>query len=536
MCMTDPTLDLLHAELTALAGVWAGALIVPARDASEAGERDRGVRGGSEGAGFAGLSDAGLVRVVDQAGRVRRAVDAFLARAGDEVARRSVPGFGSEGLAKRQGFASTAGLVAAATGGAQAEAARLVAVGAATRERESFTGDARPAKFEHVRGGLERGAVSLEAANLITGMLGRVEVRADPAQLRHVEERLAELASREPLSVVCRAVKVAESRLDPSGVAPADEEMYQGRSLSLREDANGVFHLRARLDPVTAAPVKAALDAMVSEALRCRSAGSGPAQGAARSGADGGAGRAGVAAAHPTTSSSATAVTTDAVGPVIEDRRSIPQIQADAFAELARHVLGCRDAPGVLPKTTVVVRMSLDALTRGLGAGEIDGIDRPIDAGTARRLAADSEVVPAVFGTGSVPLDLGRSARLFSRAQRLALAERDGGCASCGLNVTYAEAHHIEWWTRDAGPTDLANGVMLCSHCHHQVHDQGWRIRVRDDHVWFIPPPHVDPARVPRLGGRARFDPVSAPRSSHCPPARTRTSGARGVESARCLT
>ncbi|GAA4382853.1 hypothetical protein GCM10023152_33090 [Agromyces bauzanensis] len=45
--------------------------------------------------------------------------------------------------------------------------------------------------------------------------------------------------------------------------------------------------------------------------------------------------------------------------------------------------------------------------------------------------------------------------------QRFALAERDGGCASCGQSIGNVEAHHIHWWECDAGPTDLENGVLL---------------------------------------------------------------------------
>ncbi len=112
-----------------------------------------------------------------------------------------------------------------------------------------------------------------------------------------------------------------------------------------------------------------------------------------------------------------------------------------------------------------------------------------------------------------------RARRHFlSRAQRLALVERDGGCAFCHLPPQYAEAHHIRWWQRDDGPTDLSNGVLLCTACHHREHNDGWDIRVESPPgdataataaVWFIPPPHVDPTRTPRLGGRRRFDPLA---------------------------
>ena len=42
----------------------------------------------------------------------------------------------------------------------------------------------------------------------------------------------------------------------------------QARSLTIREDLHGMVHLNARLDPATAAPVKAVLEAIVTDALR----------------------------------------------------------------------------------------------------------------------------------------------------------------------------------------------------------------------------------------------------------------------------
>jgi hypothetical protein len=51
--------------------------------------------------------------------------------------------------------------------------------------------------------------------------------------------------------------------------------------------------------------------------------------------------------------------------------------------------------------------------------------------------------------------------------------------------------------------------VLLCESCHHRIHDNGWEIRIDGSgvasKVWFIPPPYVDAARTPRLGGLARY-------------------------------
>lgn len=69
----------------------------------------------------------------------------------------------------------------------------------------------------------------------------------------------------------------------------------------------------------------------------------------------------------------------------------------------------------------------------------------------------------------------------------------------------------VGWWGWMLRPRPVGSeGVLLCESCHHRIHDNGWQIRI-DGHgiearVWFIPPTTVDPARSPRLGGRARFE------------------------------
>lgn len=359
-------------------------------------------------------------------------------------------------------------LLAAATGGSRADAARLVTVGVASAERRSFTGERLPSRHPHVAGAVAAGQVSVDAASAITSMLDPVAMRADPTLADATEVALVGLACRVPLEVLHRGVREAEARLDADGVEPREEQLRAERSLTIREDGNGLVHLHARLDPESAAPVKAAIEALVGDALRRRANGNAP--------------------------------------PVVDDTRTIPQLQVDALAAIAKHTLGCEQTLTPLAKSTVIVRIDLDTLRDGIGHARIDGIDQPVSAGTVRRMSADAELIPAVLGGDSLPLDLGRAARLFTKAQRLALGERDGGCASCGQNIGYVEAHHIRWWERDAGPTDLENGVLLCSPCHHAIHRDGWVIHVADGNVGFIPPPHVDPDQRPRLGGRARFE------------------------------
>lgn len=76
---------------------------------------------------------------------------------------------------------------------------------------------------------------------------------------------------------------------------------------------------------------------------------------------------------------------------------------------------------------------------------------------------------------GAVPqaevLNVGRTQRLATPRQRDAvLARQDATCAAPGCASTYLEIHHVAWWDRDTGRTDLDNLVGICSRCHHLVH------------------------------------------------------------------
>ncbi|KQX08266.1 hypothetical protein ASC59_11470 [Leifsonia sp. Root1293] len=451
---------MLH-DVAALAAVWADALPAFRPLPTDA-------QGGLE-----LMGGPGLLAVTDALTRLRRDADALLVRAAAEVGRRSGPESGAEGLAKKSGFSSPVRLIAASTGGGTGEAARFIAVGVATARRQDFTGMARPARHPHVAAALDAGLISVDAAGAITGMLDRVGPRADATAAEGIERILAERAADLPLSLLVRVIAEAEARLDPDGAEPRDEERWLGRSLNIRQTRTGMTELTARLDPESAGLVKTAIEAIVSDGLRTKKG-------------------SGEAAMSPE--------------PVIDDDRSIPQRQADALVEIMRHVLGCTGTLPPLASVTTITRIDLDALRTGHGLGGIDGIDQPVSAGTLRRMAASADLIPMVLGTDSIPLDVGRTARLFNRAQRLALFERDGGCASCGQNIGYTHAHHIRWWKRHQGRTDIGNGVLLCSFCHHMIHRDGWGIRATADEVWFIPPPHVDPDQEPRLGGKARFN------------------------------
>ena len=125
--------------------------------------------------------------------------------------------------------------------------------------------------------------------------------------------------------------------------------------------------------------------------------------------------------------------------------------------------------------TSVMVTLELDTLLSGLGVATTSTGDR-ITAEQARRLACQARIIPVVLGGKGEVLDLGRSARLFSSAQRKAMAIRDRHCTTdgCAIPAAWCEAHHWRQPWAQGGRTDLADGKLLCSFHHHRAHDPGW--------------------------------------------------------------
>lgn len=73
---------------------------------------------------------------------------------------------------------------------------------------------------------------------------------------------------------------------------------------------------------------------------------------------------------------------------------------------------------------------------------------------------------------GIATLDLGRSRRLHSAAQRKAIRIQQTQCQTIGCTVpaAWCETHHPHAWSA-GGNTDLDNAALLCCHHHHRAHD-----------------------------------------------------------------
>lgn len=163
----------------------------------------------------------------------------------------------------------------------------------------------------------------------------------------------------------------------------------------------------------------------------------------------------------------------------------------DALVQLAR----LAQSSGTLPQghggvPQVVVTMDHDDLRECVGRA-ITTAGEDLDPATARRLACDADLVPAVLGTDGSVLDVGRTQRLVTAAIWLALVVRDQHCAfpGCRRPPVMCHAHHVVHWA-DGGPTSLANTVLLCGTHHRIVHSTPWRVRMSatDSRPEFLAP------------------------------------------------
>jgi len=106
-----------------------------------------------------------------------------------------------------------------------------------------------------------------------------------------------------------------------------------------------------------------------------------------------------------------------------------------------------------------------------------------LSAGELRRLACIHGLLPAVLGGAGIPVDLGRSQRLFTPYQRDALASMDGGCVApgCDRPPAWCESHHGGRPFAEGGKTNLGEGFLLCSTHHHEAHHRRWSFRRAPD-------------------------------------------------------
>lgn len=408
-------------------------------------------------------------------GDLSRAVDSLGAVVSLEVTRRvSVDeGFRRAALGGATGGRPASELVRDLTRLDDAVIRDWEAVAEAITPRTSLQGEPLPCRHEPIAAAVLAGEITARAAVVIVKGVDRVADFADAEALAAVEAALVEYAGSVTTRELTRLTRSLPERFEPDGAEQREEALRRRSGVTIRQLPDGITRLIADLHPEAAGFVLTALDARTSPRRLPRFVD--PASG--------------VPAEEP-------------IAPD-DDTRTLSQKRVDALVAIARESLA--NDPGAVGGTsvTMVVTVPLQNLIDGTGTATIGGIDEPICAGTARRLAAGAEIIPLVLGTESEPLDLGRSARLYSLGQRRALAVRDGGCIwpGCSAPPTWCEVAHLKAWILD-GPTDLDNGALMCSHHHHRFDRDGWKLSREDGVPYLIPPPWIDADRSPRRAGR----------------------------------
>jgi Domain of unknown function (DUF222)/HNH endonuclease len=126
-------------------------------------------------------------------------------------------------------------------------------------------------------------------------------------------------------------------------------------------------------------------------------------------------------------------------------------------------------------RPTVVVHADLSFLAGGAGSAELDVLG-PVSQEVARRLACDAKVLVSSDDSNGQSLNLGRTRRDPTDAQRIEIRRRDKGCRFPGCTHTeFTDVHHVLHWV-DGGRTDLDNLTELCDQHHRAVHEMGWKM------------------------------------------------------------
>ena len=284
------------------------------------------------------------------------------------------------------------------------------------------------------------------AAAWLAGDLSSGQVQAIVA---NVSERVAALFAEHEAEVVPALVglSVRETglvmqawRVKADALLDDDEPREPERSLQLSRTFGGRAELRGSLDPVTAAPVEAALRA-------------------------------------------ATIDDDEGTG-----ERAPAERRADALADICRFFLDHQQQTTTTgrhrPHVNVVVR--LDDLDHGR---TLDGF--LLDADAVRVLLCDSNVHRVLTDGGSTILDYGRASRTAPPPLFTALAVRDGHCRlvpGCDRGPEWCDAHHVVPW-EEGGFTNLDNLVLGCSRHHHVLHRRRWAQRLDADGSFTVTTP-----------------------------------------------
>ena len=437
------------------------------------------------------LGDSDLLASQRTLAEIRRVVDASSAVVAGEIAARSRRELGYQGLAQRQGFRTAEKLVQHETGSTARDAGTLVSIGTLIHDSDPVPSldvhnfDAH--SFEPgepwlvaVGAALRSGSLSVEAAKSIRSGLGvPSDVAKSDLLAGAVLTLIAEASTLNVDAILLRARQLRDD-IDFAGVAEREQQIREARSIRRVRRANGLS--RYIVDPDIEAT--AFWDDLYDRVTAPRRGNVTFLSAADRAWADAAAGSNG--------------------GSDGTDDRTIDQYVHDTFTDLLR-IAVASDTPSSRRligsrQPSVRVLITAEALDTGIGVGHIEELTTPVSLATVERIACTNGTIPVTFDSHGNGIDLGREQRLFTARQRIMLAARDGGCrmSGCDRPPSWCEAHHIDHWKRDDGPTNLDRGILLCRHHHMLMHNNKWEITHDGASYWLIPPVSIDSEQAPR--------------------------------------
>ena len=297
--------------------------------------------------------------------------------------------------------------------------------------------------------GLRNGEISYENARIIAGASKRGEID---------ETELGDAArTQSPDKFAATVRKHEQQRSQDDGMSKLEHQRSRRYAKVSTDPDDGMTILYGRFDPITGARIETALSRKMDELWREEDP---------------------------------------------RNRRTAGQRMADALALLVTEE--SKDEEGRIRGPRLLLIADYDVIDKELRNGRLsDGTPIPIQK--VRDLACEAEILPAIFRGVSQPLDLGRSRRIASTAQRIALIGRDKACAGCGASASWCQAHHITPWAV-GGKTNVDDMCLLCSRCHHGVHDDGWQVRRTPAGKYTLQPPpkHHQPPPRPRNSNHRR--------------------------------
>ncbi len=123
---------------------------------------------------------------------------------------------------------------------------------------------------------------------------------------------------------------------------------------------------------------------------------------------------------------------------------------------------------------TLIVSVQADVFTHGAQKAGHTENGTGVSPGQLLRWACEAKLMPAVLDTKGHVLDLGRSKRFHTEAQRIALIVAQKTCQhpACDTAGAFCHVHHTKAWSAGGG-TNTRDAVLLCPFHHHQAHGQG---------------------------------------------------------------